>query len=447
MIKLEDYIAELREQGTESDAGEFSLNFQSAKGRLAQLKLLREMGWASILLQAAVRWNCWKFEVRQTRYLTRFVLPLEKADLPSTDEILHTLSQINLSSDTGLVKFVMAVQILLHQGRFPFQVKICQSAKDVETLAYGELTWFDRFRKLPANSLVLDINHAKPISEHVYPIFAVKREQMAIRRELEIYGTPSPILVSLDGRDLQGRFSLSEMEDKGQRILCGLQLLSRRSSRLANLPLAYALQKAIEKEPLWLLTKWEHQGFFSISLRLPSKEDARNPEPARRCYLSWVQHGVVVESIPLDFPSRVFCFDLYLSGEGLETDLTGSQLIRNEAFGSREQTALCELQKALRIHKTSLPSAEALSQIETRDHQHHHPIIGSALFLTVFAPLMAAGTLLSILFIPYVGIPMVGAGYLGYKHQPFKVKDEELLKSCGSWLETDYREFLKFLKV
>jgi hypothetical protein len=159
----------------------------------------------------------------------------------------------------------------------------------------------------------------------------------------------------------------------------------------------------------------------------------------------WVQAGVVIERSPLPFDSKVLCLDLYLSGEGLETDLSGSQLIRNEALEQRQQNALREFQQVLQSYKNQLPTDGELSQTETRDHKDNHPVIGTALFLTVFAPMMAVGTLLSIFLLPHVGIPMIGAGWLGYKHQPFKVDDEELLKRCRFWLEKDFEQFLESL--
>jgi hypothetical protein len=443
VVKLEEYLLGLREQGTDLGDGQFSLNPESAKGRLAHFKLIREMGWASLLVQAAVLWNCPNFQVVQTRYLTRFLIPLATLDLPTEEELLQGLSRIDLASETGLDKFLTAVQILLHQGRLPFQVKICRSGQ-VETLAYGELTWFDQLRRHPDNALLVDINHCKPLNESLYPAFLAKKEQMAIRNELEIYGAPSPIPIIFDGREMAGRFGPPEPDDSGQRVLLALQLLAQPTSRLKDLRVPHALRKAAESESNSLLVATRIQGFASLSLRLPAKtEDEHEPPLIGRCHLAWVQAGVVIERFPLPFDSRVLCLDLYLSGEGLETDLSGSQLIRSDALEQRQQTALREFHQALQTYKEQIPTDAELSQTETRDHKDNHPVIGTALFLTVFAPMMAVGTLLSLFLFPHVGIPVLGAGWLGYKHQPFKVDDEELLKRCRLWLTTDLERFLE----
>lgn len=443
MIQLENYLSQLREQGESLDSGDFSLNPQRAKGKLANFQLTREMGWASLLLQAAVMWQCPKLELVQTRHLTRFVFPFKSEDLPGSEDILKGLTQIDLRALSGLNRFVSAVQVLLHQAKFPFQIKICRKGEDLETLAYGELSRFGRLPEHPVNTLMVDINHKRPLKENLFSVFLAKREQMAIRNELEFFGTPSPIPILLDGQELVGRFSPSQIEDQAQRILVAVKLISNSSSELPNMPLPAPVDKILQREPDLANVPSETQGFFTVNLRMPSKtEELDHLRPQRRSHICWVQAGVVLEAVTLDFRSKVLCFDLYLSSEGLKTDLTGFQLIRDQALRARELLAFQDLRKTLEACTPPLPCQDSLKHVEIRDHKDNHPVIGSALFLTLFAPMMAIGTVLCLLivFIP-VGLPMLGAGWLGYKHQPFKLNDERVLQQCVRLLEEDLRLF------
>lgn len=439
LINLETYLFQQRQEGRAQGEGEFSFNVESALSRLGHFQLVREMGWVSVLGQSAVLWNCSHFEVRQSRYLTRFVLHFESGRVPDSQAILQSLPLLTLDPETGLGRFASAVQILLQQGRFPFQVRLCRGPGEVETLAYGQLTWWDRFRSLPANSVVLDINHAKPLRENLFPYSVIKGEQMAIRRELEGFAGLSPVAVTLDGLALEGCFGLTQADDGGQRVLVGLQFLSRPKS-LATLPVPYRLLEMSQ-------AKVSRVGLLVFGFRLPSvHESTSKPNSARRGRLCWVKSGVVVERVTFQVSTESMWFDLYLSSDGLESDLGGWRIVRNEQFRQRCRGALAELTKTLRVATTRHLSEKEIAQVETRDHKQSHPLIGSALFLALYAPMMAVGTLLSLSVIGLpVGLPLLGAGIFGYKHQPFKVNNVDLVRLSLVSFETDFKKLLACL--
>ena len=205
VTRLRSFSRIKTEEGARVDTGEFSVNWRQARGRLSSDNLVRPTAWVLYLVQAAVQWKCERLEIVQSRYLTRFAFVFAGEGMPTVGELEDALGSLKVNAVSPLEKLALVTE---HQRGLPesqFQVKFRRSDDSVKSLDFGQLVWFDRFRSQAPNTIVFDIDHwKKPEGKDVLSLFSARREQLAIRSELDRFCGPCPIPITLDSAPFHG---------------------------------------------------------------------------------------------------------------------------------------------------------------------------------------------------------------------------------------------------
>ena len=435
--EIEEYLLDQGDDGSVVGSGEFSVNWRKARSRLSTDNLIRPTAWVLYLVQAAVQWNCARLDVVESRYLTRFSFQFSPGNSPNTTDFESAISSLKVNAETPLEKLALVVEHLRLKPESRFQVKFRSSGDVVESIDFGELHWYDRFREQSADTVVLDINHWRmPGPQEVFPVLTARRAQLEIRTELDHYCGPCPIPITLDSVRFQGVLCDIDEKDRGQRAPWFVETFR---DQLPKLALPFGLSEQTE------LKDHDVSGIIQVGLRLPPEKtlDKIRRDSARSKIL-WVSHGVVTQATPLPLASRILTLSVLVSTDGLTRDLTGFQLVENDEMAARVKI-VTRCVKTMFREKFSLSSVGEI-QLDPKDHREPHPVAGSVMFLTVFAPIMAVGGLISIMGLPFlsplivgVGGAIAGSGYWGYKKQPFQVPNEAYTKECKTWIEHDLR--------
>lgn len=440
--EMEEFLSDQSEDGLVVDSGEFSVNWRKARTRLSSDNLIRPTAWVLYLVQAAVQWNCRSLNIVQSRYLTRFSFLFAPGDTPEAADFERAFSSLQTSAETPLEKLVWVVEHLRSDPENRFQVKFCKGDNEIENLNFGELHWYDRFRKQAKETVVIDINHwRKPDSEAPLPIFAARRDQLAIQTELDHYCGPCPVPITLDSVRFQGVLCQVDEQDPGQRVPWFMEAIR---GPFPKLPKPSAFPEELEQGD-GSVSQDDISGIVHVGLRLPPERRLDKLPAYPRSALLWVRHGVVVDTTRLKFRSRLLVVSALVSADDLAFDLTGFQLLEDKKVAHRAQ-AFEDFVRSLLATKLTESLVEEM-EIDPKHHREQHPVLGPAMFLTLFAPVMAVGGLISFAGLPFlspiilgVGGAVAGSGYWGYKNQPFQVPAEAYVEECKKHLNGDIRK-------
>ena len=452
-IDLKGYLQSQASEGALHDPGGFSLSWERAKEQLTKFQLLRDTAWVSLLIQSAVDWTCQKIELTQGRYISRFCLDFGEQQIPSKESLLKALSGALTHARTPEQKFALLMRFLLAKTDPSFEVHLSDKGR-IQTLSLGKKKATDRFKKQAKNSLVLDIDHRQsPTVDEVFPLLAVRRTQLEIREELETFSGMCSIPISLDGVPFQGQLYDKEGGDAGERIPRVIDRLVAEETSLMYLPLPQILREA-DEELHSDLPEENVPGVFSISLRLPHQSESYPPQERRLSSMNWVKSGTIVESLPLKIETKVLCVSLYLSGETLETDLTGFQLQKSSTLDAARQESLRVLAYTLQKAESIQPKLTLSPEVKSRDHQKVQGANNSGLFTALELPLMGVAFILLTCGIPTIfagGLKFVLAGTGMFATailapRPFLKIDKELCVKMDQRIAEDYQLLLSYLQ-
>lgn len=371
-MDLENFVSSQAGEGKHDSTGAFTLSLEQANRKLAQYRFPRQQAWICLIVQAAVGWKCKEIAVTQTDRQTRFRLSRAITGPPPSEEILGSLD-LELDGHSPLSRFCLALHALLNQ-----------KAEEPLSLVDDE-----------HNHLLLTLSHPKPKRFGWLPI-GVRREQIDVVGELERFATYSPVPIIVDGRRIVA---------SPQNLMSFVGRLPRPGLPTLTLPHFLA-----------------DLGEVGALLEIRCGENLER-NPAKRCSLRWIQHGVVVEEQTIDLETQALEAFIVLNGDNLKTDLTGFRLIEDADKRKRLVCSILDLIPALRKARKSLK----LKGLEAEHASYRRPgpleELGDGYFVVVPAPLLATGGLLVILspllafstglgLAAGLGAATVGAGFI-----------------------------------
>ncbi len=441
--EVEEYLLDQEDDGSVVGSGEFSVNWRKARSRLSSHNLIRPTAWVLYLVQAAVQWKCQSLDIVQSRYLTRFSFGFPPGGAPTATDFEEALSSLQVNAETPLGKLALVAEHLRLLPESRFQVKFRGSQDAVESLDFGELQWYDRFRNQKYDTIAFDVNHwRRPDANELLPILPARRAQLEIQTELDHYCGPCPIPITLDSVPFQGLLRDIDKgnEDHGSREPWFIQTFR---GRLPDLAPPWGLNKLVESKDSPKVQA-AISGVVQAGLGQPLNTSQPSAELKAHSKILWVRQGVVTQTTLFPWTSHILALSVVVSADGLTSDLTGFQLVENEEMAARVKTIEGCVKAAFKENfKASLIGDV---EVDSEDHRTTHPVAGSIMFLTIFAPMMAVGSLIAIIGVPFLnpviigtGGAIAGSGYWGYKKQPFQVPDEAYVNGCKTALHLDLR--------
>ena len=345
-MDLEKFVSGQSNVGEHDSTGVFTLSLEQASRKLSHYRFPRQHAWVCLLVQAAVGWRCRNFVVTQTAHETSFRLAPASAKLPRSKETLSALDT-ELDGKSSLSRFCLALQFLLNnQPDLP--ISLLEDKNE---------------------NLLLTLSHEKPKKFGWLPLSA-RKHQLGAVEELDDFAVYSPVPIIVDGRRI-----ISHPKN----LMC---ILGR--SPRPDLPV------------LLLPDYLKKLGDVSAFMEIRCSDDIQR-QPARRCALRWMQHGVVVEEQRLELETRALEASFVLNGEDLQTDLTGFRLVEDPDKKNRLVSSLLDLIPALRKARKSLK----IRGREEEEAAYRQPGLaeqgGEGYFVILPAPLLATGGLLILL--------------------------------------------------
>lgn len=355
------FLAQQAGAGQVDSRGDFTVSHHEAVKKLARFALPRPHAWVSKLVQAAVRWGCFRLHLKQTRTESQFHLRFAHVkDIPDEDAIVAGLVSGRISGPEAMDALAMALRALVEQARLSFLLVTDNGKRAPRPIYagyhYGQISeaqrLHERFR--PGPGLTLTVYHHRPYKEGPMDVWdllpPVHRGDVPITRELDQYAYLCPFPLSIDGRLVDGLLHASAMKFSQSHV----PLIQGAMIGLEHSPPRMRLPADFEEKILSITThpKRAQRGYggrreaaaaFLLTYHVPA--DSRMPLalPHKRSRLHWVADGVIVESETLEVETSDAALHIYANASGLATDLTGFTTLHNEQRARRR----AEILKAL----------------------------------------------------------------------------------------------------
>jgi hypothetical protein len=358
--ELEKFLLEQVGEGQHDSAGKFTLARGKALEKLAGFQLPRETAWVSKLVQAAVAGGSSGMAVRQTSTDIFFVFePPTHWTLTSIEEAFY---EPEISADRALDHF--------KRGLWPVSIRDMRPFRLVLPGSTQALFWtgaeFQRRKTEPVKYLELTVSHRNRLQGGGFPYLRgieSARGNAATLRELCENCFTCPIPLKVDGRRLDALQGcpVHGFSPSSYPIRVGLAQADLPDFRPPRLTYGgYAPVNAGESrlntifQPKVAIPERISVGLLlCASIEKVALGDASRPVPLpRSSTLNWVRDGVVVGREVLAVSHLSCSAGVFLSADGLETDLTGFGLIRCEEL-QRRQLAACRAVLPL-IRETSV---------------------------------------------------------------------------------------------
>ncbi|MBN9420381.1 MAG: hypothetical protein J0I12_33340 [Candidatus Eremiobacteraeota bacterium] len=345
--ELEKFLLEQVGEGQHDSGGKFTLARSKALEKLANFQLPRETAWVSKLVQAAVAGGSSGMAVRQTNRDTFFVFePPADWTLAGVEEAFY---DPEVSSDRALDHF--------KRGLWPVSIRDARPFRLVLPGIDQALIWngqdFQRRPCEPVKYLELTVSMRSRWGGVGLPLFGgieAARANAATMRELCENCFTCPIPLKVDGRRLdalQGcpmhgfspssypvRVALTDADLPGFRVprltFGGYEPVNPGHSKLNTIyqPKVFVPQRIAVA--LVVCASIEKTGVGDTSRPIPL---------SRSSTLSWVRDGVVVGREALTVSQWSCAAGVFLSADGLDSDLTGFGLIRTPEVDRRKRIA------------------------------------------------------------------------------------------------------------
>lgn len=357
-LDLGAFLAQQSAAGEIDSKGDFTVSHHEAVKKLARFALPRQHAWVCKLVQAAVRWGCFRLHLKQSRTETQFHLRFSQTkDIPDEDAIVAGLVSGRISGPEAIDSLAMALRALVEQAKLSF-VLVTDSGKRVPRpiyagYHYGQISEVQRLspRFRPGPGLTLTVYHHRPYKEGPKDVWdllpPVHRGDIPIARELDHFAYVCPFPLSIDGRLVDGLLHASAMKFSQNHV----PLVQGALVGLENSPPRLRLPSDFEEKVLSITThpkrasrtyggRKEAAAAFLLTYYVPA--DSRMPLalPHKRSHLHWVADGVIVESELLDVESSDVGMHIYANAAGLATDLTGFTTLANEERARRRAEIL-----------------------------------------------------------------------------------------------------------
>lgn len=357
-LDLGAFLAQQSAAGEVDSRGDFTVSHHEAVKKLARFALPRSHAWVCKLVQAAVRWGCFRLNLKQSRTESQFHLRFREVhQIPNEDAIVAGLVSGRVSGPEAMDALAMALRALVEQAKLSF-VLVSDNGKSPPRpiyagYHYGHVSETERMnpRFRPGPGLTLTVYHHRPYKEGPADVWdllpPLHRGDVPIARELDQYAYVCPIPVSIDGRLVDGFLQASALKfSHSHRPLVqgGLSGLEYSPPRM-RLPADFEEKVlSITTHPKRALRTYggrkEAAAAFLLTYLVPA--DTRMPGnlPQKRSRLHWVADGVIVETETLEVETSDLSLEIYANASGLPTDLTGFTTLDNDQRALRRAEIL-----------------------------------------------------------------------------------------------------------
>ena len=362
-FNLSSFLEEQASGGQSQGVGDFTISHEKAAKKMAEYSLPREHAWVLKLIQAGVGWGCDEIRVTQSQLFSTFHFKFSDfSALPTNNQLVSAILRADLESTKPLDAFAMGLRLVVEKSHLSFLLLI--DTDDIAPQAiyagvyFGEMDekrraemrvgWgkgvtvmLHHIAHSDSNRLLLNFI---PIARHGLPMFL----------ELDRYAFACPVPITLDGRRVDGLFRSGRFgwssEFKPLRT-CGVEVPG-------DLDPAFGISPGFDDHTFSVFTPRRElsrltrpnraEVFLALCVRSQKSCDSleQKVEPST---LFWVRDGVVVDMEPLPGKTTFLRLYVFANAEGLRSDLTGFQLIRDDALNQRAERILVQIGDALKL--------------------------------------------------------------------------------------------------
>lgn len=417
---LQRLLQDASQVGTLESEGSFTISGDAALGKLANFQLPRKSAWILKVVQAAVTANATFLRINQSNQTTTFVFH------PGSDIQVDTLKEAllspTLSGPTAVQHLAVGLRAVGFGDGRAFTLALDRG--DVRTyFGWNGKQLAQRAEQLPeAGPPKLTLGVAFPPEDMGRSLGGlVKSKGRATTEYKEVVSNCEvcPIPLILDGRRIDTMQAPHSDENLGNTATLSVGWTPY--SKGSSLP-PLALPKGLPlQSKSWRPTDkfTDSRVFFFdgdpnqtqtsclVKLRYGYKVESHRSKHTsfkfqslnRRSSYAWVKDGVICHREHSKASASPVCFEVYLSADGLRTDLTGFQLQQDDEFLRRAR--LGREQVRFQIENTDL----ALSEHIPRPFGIHSATYGAiGIVMTLAAPLTMGKSLLGA--VSFVGIAL-----------------------------------------
>lgn len=362
---LNSFLSAQLSEGTSHGEGDFTISHEKAAQKMREYSLPREQAWVLKLLQAAVAWDCQEIILKQSRNDSIFFFPSEQTTLPTNQEIVGSILRADPESHSPLESFGVALRILVEKLHLSFLLLVDDGQPDPQAIYagvyFGEMTEGRRAeerRKWP-RGITLRIHHIPhtEINRLILSHLPFSRQAIPMYREIEQYAYTCPVPLTIDGRRMDGILRSSSLEWQNHRRpvrLAGVELPGDQDPKW-NICGGFNNQILSLRHPILELashngTSPPAEAFLLLAVEV-DKHSYAKLDPAKRCAICWVRHGVVVDEYQLPIETELLQLKIFLPAHDLRSDLTGFQLIRNDEYRNRIIRACDRVAEVLQLER------------------------------------------------------------------------------------------------
>ena len=315
----------------------------------------RASAWVSKLVQAACGWGCAQLDANATAKLATFHFTFKDLTrMPDEQAIVNRLLSPVIGSQEPLECLAVAVRSVVEQQGLSFLLVIDNGEAESRSIYAGKV--FNRLRDSDrlSSKYRLGIGLSLTISHPhlgMFSRFTGRALDSVVEEELSTRAFCSPVPLYYKGRRIDGTLSLI-------RKIPGCQLFPLYFSGVTNLescpPVLRAFERTVTQrfsifgdERVNLCQGLEggdepFSALFLLAAHLPESVGPPHRIPHQTTFF-WISQGAVIETFTLRQEATVMSCYFFLNAEGLQTDLTGIQLVKDRAFNHRKKQAIKEI--------------------------------------------------------------------------------------------------------
>ena len=351
-LDIGSFLDSRRSEGQKESEGGFTVSHSNAARKLAKFALPRPYAWVSKLVQAAVAWKCRELRVTQDKISTRFHFITDNlSTLPTEQELVSCMLSGKVGGELPIEHFSVGLRSLVEQTHLSFLLVIFDGEiepKPVYAGAYfGSISERERLSQKyqGGKGITLTVAHIPTTDTDSHWLLG-KKYELKIVQELDLYCFLSPIPIQVDGRRVDGLLR-SSIYGSSERYRPLLMSGAHEDDPDFELPLPETFEEkqlSLYSHPRRTLRSYGGKKNFSsvflCGLQLPRIITKYMPTAQNYSSIHWIRHGVLVESTKLPVRTLGLSCQVFANAEGLQSDLTGFQLVESSEKAARQTIAV-----------------------------------------------------------------------------------------------------------
>ena len=429
-MNIESFIEQARSLGAQDSEGVFTIAREQAIRKLAQLQLPGAQSWVLKLLQAAVSSGAQSFTAEAERHISYF--SYDPTELFEIDELVKALTEPEADMGRSLRHLATGLRAVGFGDNRSFTFAF-EQGHQCFLLGWDGTRLAKRIVSVSRPSsgplIRLGIAHPGPPSRKCPPEVTLEMEELRLCAEVATIA----VVVNRKRADDFNAPLVDGGHGLGKRVtLSAGWAPSRRECSLQQLALPGALLRS--SRPIGLGDRFTDDRIFHVEGRADQTESPclakisygyhidshrsslgkfRFHNKPRYSYVHWVKDGVVVDRHRWKFEPTAVAFDLYLSAEGLPSDLSGLRIVRRPDVPHRIAKGLPWV-----VEQAGATRARLLSHFP-RPFLYHSTIAG-------FFTLVALGS-------PPAALFKLLAGGVAATHMGLSIYDKRQLMKDAVW--------------